>query len=51
MEQALLQIDPLCAKVLAWHYNDQYSFAEITRLLNRSISIVRNHHNSGIFEL
>ena len=51
LEQALLAIDPTSAQVLTWHYIDGYSFKEITDLLHRSISIVRNHHNRGIFEL
>lgn len=51
MTQALTSIDPVNAKVLTWHYVDGYSFSEITLLLQRSISIVRNHHNIGIFQL
>ncbi len=44
-------IDPISAKVLSWHYAEGYSFQEITGLLQRSISTVRNYHNRGMFEL
>jgi len=50
-EQALAAIDQTSAQVLRWLYVDGYSFKEITVLLNRSISIVRNHHNRGMFQL
>lgn len=51
LEKGLNSIDPTSAKVLRWHYTDGHSFRQIEELLNRSISIVRNHHNRGIFEL
>lgn len=51
LEKALSAIGPVSAQVLIWHYTEGYSFREITQLLNRSISTVRNHHNRGIFEL
>jgi RNA polymerase sigma factor (sigma-70 family) len=51
LQEALSKIDPTSAQVLTWHYIDGYSFKEIAALLNRSISIVRNHHNRGMFEL
>lgn len=51
LEEALAAIDPVSARVLRWHYMEGYSLQEITRMLNRSISTVRNHHNRGIFEL
>ncbi len=51
LSEALAAIDPTSAQVLKWHYTDGQSFEAITKLLNRSISTVRNHHNRGIFEL
>ena len=51
LSAALSAIDPTSARVLTWHYTEGYSLKEITTLLNRSISIVRNHHNRGIFQL
>ncbi len=51
LQAALSQIDPTSARVLKWHYIEGKSLKEITHLLNRSISIVRNHHNRGIFQL
>jgi DNA-directed RNA polymerase specialized sigma24 family protein len=47
----LSAIDPISARVLKWHYMEGYSLQEIVQLLGKSISIVRNHHNRGIFEL
>lgn len=51
LKDALRMIDPVSAKVLTWHYTEGYSFQEITGLLQRSISTVRNYHNRGMFEL
>lgn len=51
LEEGLSAIGPISAQVLRWHYVDGYSLQEITRMLNRSISTVRNYHNRGIFEL
>lgn len=51
VEKTLSAIDPISAQVLKWHYNDCHKLSEIVSLLNKSISIVRNHHNRGIFEL
>ena len=51
LEKGLVSIHPDSARVLRWHYTDEYSLQEIVTLLGRSISIVRNHHNRGIFEL
>ena len=51
LQRALASIDPTSAMVLRWYYTQGKSFTEITMLLNRSMSIVRNHHNRGIFQL
>lgn len=51
LQRALSAIHPTSAKVLLWHYRDGHSFDAIRGLLGRSISIVRNHHNRGLFEL
>ncbi|OSZ77202.1 hypothetical protein CAP36_12370 [Chitinophagaceae bacterium IBVUCB2] len=51
VEKALASINPVSAQVLKWHYYDCNKLSEIVTLLNKSISIVRNHHNRGIFEL
>ncbi len=51
LEKALATIDPTDARVLRWHYMDGHRFPQIVTLLNRSISIVRNHHNRGIYYL
>lgn len=38
-------------KVLCLHYRQKYSLVQITKLINRSITVVRNHHNRGIYKI
>lgn len=51
IEQGLKSINPTSARVLKWRYLEGHDFPAIVSLLGKSISIVRNHHNRGIFEL
>lgn len=51
LEKGLSSLHPDTALVLRLHYQQEYSLQEIVPLLGRSISIVRNHHNRGIFQL
>jgi DNA-directed RNA polymerase specialized sigma24 family protein len=51
LQEAMRTLKPDAQRVLDLHYNQQYSLQEITVLVNRSISVVRNHHNRGIYKL
>jgi DNA-directed RNA polymerase specialized sigma24 family protein len=51
IEHALSNVQADTTRVLRWHYLDNYTFKEIAHLLNRSISIVRNHHDRGVYKL
>jgi DNA-directed RNA polymerase specialized sigma24 family protein len=51
LEKAFNTLKPDCAKVLQLHYRDNYPLNEITSIINRSITVVRNHHNRGIYKL
>lgn len=39
------------AKVIKLCYQQQYSLKEIAVIMNRSITVIRNHHNRGIYKL
>lgn len=39
------------AKVVRLCYQQQYSLKEIAVIMNRSITVIRNHHNRGIYKL
>jgi DNA-directed RNA polymerase specialized sigma24 family protein len=51
MKKAFNTLKPDCAKVLRLHYDEHYPLSEITSIINRSITVVRNHHNRGIYKL
>jgi DNA-directed RNA polymerase specialized sigma24 family protein len=51
IEEALDILAPDTARVLRLHYQQLYTLTQIVPLINRSISVVRNHHNRGIFRL
>lgn len=48
IKAALLTLPADTEKVLELHYLSGHSFEEIVTMMNRSISIIRNHHNRGI---
>ena len=50
-EEGLNSLQPVTAQVLKLHYKDGHTFKEITSIINKSMAIVRNHHNRGIFKL
>lgn len=51
VQKALASLEPTTRKVLLLYYAESYSFKEICTMIQRSISIVRNHHNRGFFQL
>lgn len=51
IEKALLKLKPDAAKVLTLYYRQDFSFKEITFIMKKSITVIRNHHNRGIYKL
>ncbi|WP_018629607.1 sigma factor-like helix-turn-helix DNA-binding protein [Niabella aurantiaca] len=51
MEKALATLKPDAAKVLDLHCRNRLSFKEIARVMNKSVSVVRNHYTISIFRL
>lgn len=51
IEQALKTLPTDTAQVLRWRYAEGHALKDIVLLLGKSISIVRNHHNLGMFRL
>jgi RNA polymerase sigma factor (sigma-70 family) len=49
--EALKSLHPVSALVLRLRYEEDYELNEIAQIIGKSISIVRNHHNRGIFKL
>ena len=51
MAKALATLKADAEKVLDLHYCHQLSFIEIARVMNKSVSVVRNHYITSIFRL
>lgn len=51
IQEAFATLKPDTARVLDLHYRSNYPLKEIGTYMNRSISVIRNHHNRGIFQL
>lgn len=51
IEKALNTLPADTAHVIRLHFQQGHSLNEIAHLIHRSISIVRNHHNRGIYKL
>ena len=51
IEEALNTLHPDAARVLQLHYLMKYPLKDIGKIVNRSMTVVRNHHNRGIFKL
>ncbi len=51
IEEALNSLPTDTTKVLRLHYQQLHTLKEIAPIIQRSISIVRNHHNRGIYLL
>ena len=51
IDQAFNTLKPDTAEVVRLCYQQHYSLKEITVIMNRSITVIRNHHNRGIYKL
>lgn len=51
IEEALATMKPDTANVLRLHYHQGMTLKEIGAHINRSMTVVRNHHNRGIYLL
>jgi DNA-directed RNA polymerase specialized sigma24 family protein len=51
INKAMLTLKPEAAKVLSLHYQQNHSFKDISEIMQKSITIIRNHHNRGIYKL
>ena len=51
LEQGLNSLHPVTAHVLRLHYQQGHSLKDIASIIGKSMPIVRNHHNRGIFKL
>lgn len=51
IEEALLSMQPDTSRVLQLHYLMKHPLKDIAVIINRSLTIVYNHHNRGIYKL
>lgn len=51
IEEALATMKPDTANVLRLHYHKGMTLKEIAAHIDRSMTVVRNHHNRGIYLL
>lgn len=51
VEKALDMLKPDAKKVLILHYRENLPFSKISELMKRSMTVIRNHHNRGIYKL
>lgn len=51
LEEALNRLHPDTSRVLQLHYLMKYPLRDIAPILNRSMTVVRNHHARGIVQL
>lgn len=51
IEEALQSMQPGTARVLQLHYAMKYPLKDVAKIINRSMTIVRNHQNRGIYKL
>lgn len=51
LEEAFSTLKPDAQKVLRLHYEQGLPIKEIAQQINRSLTVVRNHHNRGIYKL
>lgn len=51
IDQAFDTLKPDTAKVIKLCYQQQYSLKEIGVIMCRSMTVIRNHHNRGIYKL
>lgn len=48
---ALETLKPDSVKVLLLHYSDGHGLPQIAVLMQRSVTVIRDHHNRGIYKL
>jgi RNA polymerase sigma factor (sigma-70 family) len=51
IQEALERMPPDTSRVLQLHYVMKYPLKDIAKIINRSMAVVRNHHNRGIVKL
>jgi DNA-directed RNA polymerase specialized sigma24 family protein len=51
IEKALNTLKPEIKQVLVLHYRKKHSFLEITKLVTRSVTVVRMRHNRGVYKM
>lgn len=51
VEQALSTLPPDTAYVLRLHYREGHPLKNVSSIIGKSLPVVRNHHNRGIFKL
>ncbi|HLX92976.1 MAG TPA: sigma factor-like helix-turn-helix DNA-binding protein [Puia sp.] len=51
VKQAIDSLKQDTQEVLHLHYGKGHSLSEIATIMNKSITVIRNHHNRGIFKL
>ncbi len=51
IEEAFRDLKPDTERVIRLHYEKGNSLKEIGQIINRSLTVVRNHHNRGIYKL
>ncbi len=51
LEKAFSTLKQDMLKVVLLRQQDKYSFQQIATIMNRSITVVRNHHGRGIYKL
>lgn len=51
IEAALQRMPPETARVLVLHYLMKYPLKDIAKIINRSMTVVYNHHNRGMVQL
>ena len=51
ISDAMQSLNKDTSKVLELHFEKGHSLQAISGIMNRSISVIRNHYNRGIFKL
>lgn len=51
LDQALRTLKPDTEKVLRLHYQQHHPLKDISAMVKLSITVIRNHHNRGIYLL
>lgn len=51
IDAALATLKEDTARVITMHYREGFTLPEIINIMEKSGTIIRNHHNRGIFQL